>query len=64
MSRFVTIRNWLQDRLMEKSTYIGLGLLLGVYALAPHIAAIAPVLPDLVKVIGGFLISAETKKAV
>jgi len=49
---------------MEKSTYIGVGLLLGVYALAPHIAAIAPVLPDLVKVLGGFLISAETKKAV
>lgn len=47
---------------MEKSTYIGVGLLLGVYALAPHIAAIAPVLPDLVKVLGGFLVSAETKK--
>jgi hypothetical protein len=62
MQKLIGLRDWYLARLEEKSTYIGIALLGVIYFMAPHISAIAPVLPDIIKVVGGFLIAAETKK--
>jgi len=63
MQKLIQLRDWYISRLMETSTYLGIGLLVAVYFIAPHLSAITPVLPDIIKVVGGLLIAVEEKKS-